>query len=101
MKKQINFRHHLLKNWVLLFLLFLIFLFSILEPSFFSMRNFNNILIASTAILLLAAGETFVIISGGIDLSLPLAPPRSCSFSSPKGQAIPNWFALLRAVWLG
>jgi ribose transport system permease protein len=70
MKKQINFRHHLLKNWVLLFLLFLIFLFSILEPSFFSMRNFNNILIASTAILLLAAGETFVIISGGIDLSV-------------------------------
>jgi ribose transport system permease protein len=34
------------------------------------MRNFNNILIASTAILLLAAGETFVIISGGIDLSV-------------------------------
>ena len=70
MKDQINFRHHLLKNWVLLFLLLLIVLFSILEPSFFSMRNFNNILIASTAILLLAAGETFVIISGGIDLSV-------------------------------
>jgi ribose transport system permease protein len=70
MKNQINFRHHFLENWVLLFLLLLIVLFSILEPSFFSMRNFNNILIASTTILLLAAGETFVIISGGIDLSV-------------------------------
>jgi len=58
MKNQINFKHQFLKNWVLLFLLFLIVLFSILEPSFFSLRNFNNILIASTAILLLAAGET-------------------------------------------
>jgi ribose transport system permease protein len=35
-----------------------------------SVRNFNNILISSTAILLLATGETFVIITGGIDLSV-------------------------------
>ena len=70
MKNQINFQSLVLKNWVLIFLLLLICFFSILEPAFFSMRNVNNILIASTAILLLAAGETFVIISGGIDLSV-------------------------------
>ncbi len=59
------------RNWALVFLFVLIGLFSIFEPtSFFSLRNFNNILIAATATLLLATGETFVIISGGIDLSI-------------------------------
>ncbi len=56
--------------WALLFLLILICFFSLMEPNFFHLRNFNNILIASTALLLLASGETFVIISGGIDLSI-------------------------------
>jgi ribose transport system permease protein len=58
------------KYWVLVFLIGLIILFSVFEPSFFSIRNFNNILISATAILLLATGETFVIITGGIDLSV-------------------------------
>jgi len=70
MKNKINFQRLVLKSWVLIFLLLLISFFSILEPAFFSIRNVNNILIASTAVLLLAAGETFVIISGGIDLSV-------------------------------
>lgn len=58
------------RNWVLLFLLLLLTYFSIAGTNFFSLRNFNNILIASTSIFLLAAGETFVIVSGGIDLSI-------------------------------
>jgi len=45
---------------------------------FFSARNFQNILVASTTILLLAAGETFVIISGGIDLSVGFVMGFSC-----------------------
>jgi len=57
------------KNWALIFLFLLIGYFSLAGENFFSLRNFNNILIAATATLLLAAGETFVIISGGIDLS--------------------------------
>ena len=60
----------LAKNWALCFLLMLIVCFSVFGTNFFSLRNFNNILIASTATLLLAAGETFVIVSGGIDLSI-------------------------------
>ena len=66
-KKSLAF---IAKNWALLFLFFLLVLFSISGENFFSLRNFNNILIASTTTLLLATGETFVIISGGIDLSI-------------------------------
>ena len=71
MKGQKKLFFFIARNWALIFLLLLISLFSLLEPaSFFKLRNFNNILIASTTILLLATGETFVIISGGIDLSV-------------------------------
>ncbi len=58
------------RNWAFLFLLVLAAYFSIFAANFFSLRNFNNILIAATTTLLLATAETFVIITGGIDLSI-------------------------------
>ncbi len=58
------------RNWALLFLIWMLVLFSIFGKNFFGLRNFSNILLASTTLLLLASGETFVIISGGIDLSI-------------------------------
>ena len=39
------------------------------QPVFFTWANFRSIIGANTVILILAVGETFVIISGGIDLS--------------------------------
>lgn len=67
---QKKFLFFVAKHWAFLFLLLLIVYFSLAGQNFFSVRNFNNILIAATATLLLAAGETYVIISGGIDLSV-------------------------------
>ena len=61
---------HVARNWALLFLICMLILFSILGKNFFGLRNFSNILLAATTLLLLATGETFVIISGGIDLSI-------------------------------
>ncbi|MGC8778409.1 MAG: ABC transporter permease [Candidatus Caldatribacteriaceae bacterium] len=58
------------KSWIFLFLLGEAVIFSAIGTGFFSAKNFQNILVASTTILLLAAGETFVIITGGIDLSV-------------------------------
>ena len=52
------------------FLLFLCVLFSFTGTGFLSPKTLNNILITSSPALLLAAGETFVIITGGIDLSV-------------------------------
>jgi len=58
------------RNWALIFLIFMLILFSFLGKNFFTLNNFNNILLGVSSLLLLAAGETFVIISGGIDLSI-------------------------------
>jgi ribose transport system permease protein len=58
------------KNWVIFFLFFLCVLFSFIGKGFFANNTLNNILLNTSPALLLAAGETFVIITGGIDLSI-------------------------------
>lgn len=58
------------RNWALIFLCVEIVFFSSVGVGFFSIKNFQNILVASTTVMLLAIGETFVIITGGIDLSV-------------------------------
>jgi ribose/xylose/arabinose/galactoside ABC-type transport system permease subunit len=58
------------RNWALIFLCVEMIVFSIISIGYFSLENFQNILSASTTVLLLAIGETFVIITGGIDLSV-------------------------------
>ncbi|MGQ9616819.1 MAG: ABC transporter permease [Spirochaetota bacterium] len=58
------------KNWSLFFLLTAMVVFSITGKGFLSITNFQNILHLSTIFLLLSAAETFVIITGGIDLSV-------------------------------
>lgn len=58
------------KVWSWLFLLVLIVFFSFEGTGFVSIRNSQNILVAITPILLMGLGQTFVIIAGGIDLSI-------------------------------
>ncbi|HUX50166.1 MAG TPA: ABC transporter permease [Spirochaetia bacterium] len=60
----------LARNWALAFLILLFVIFSFTGRGFFSLTNFQNILYLSTTFVLLAAAETFIIISGGIDLSV-------------------------------
>ncbi|MCZ7542143.1 MAG: ABC transporter permease [Anaerolineae bacterium] len=55
-------------GWVFLFLL--IVFFSITGTGFLSLRNSQNILVAIVPVLLLGLGQTFIIIAGGIDLSV-------------------------------
>ena len=70
------------RNWALIFLIFMLILFSFLGKNFFSLNNFNNILLGVSSLLLLAAGETFVIVSGGIDLSIGFVMGFVCISSS-------------------
>ncbi|MBA8822562.1 ABC transporter permease [Ochrobactrum sp. P6BS-III] len=60
----------LIKWAPLLVLLALIILFTALNPTFFSVRNFARIAIASAPALMVAVGVTFIIIMGSIDLSM-------------------------------
>ncbi|MFM9878320.1 MAG: ABC transporter permease [Rhodoglobus sp.] len=51
-------------------MIILVGVFSILEPKFFSVATANNILTDWGSVVLIAVGQTFVVISGGIDLSV-------------------------------
>ena len=51
-------------------LIILIGIFSALEPKFFSVATASNILTDWGSVVLIAVGMTFVIVSGGIDLSV-------------------------------
>jgi ribose transport system permease protein len=51
-------------------LILLVLLFSFWSPYFFNVPNFNNIVEATSVVGVLALGATFVIVSGGIDLSV-------------------------------
>ena len=53
-----------------LVLIFMIIVFSIVAPKFFSLNNLRNIFTQITINTIIATGMTFVIISGGIDLSV-------------------------------
>src|SRR5512140_2543613 len=58
------------RNWAACFLLAMLVVFSFTGRNFLSVVNFQNVVHLQTLPLLLAAAETFVIITGGIDLSI-------------------------------
>ena len=63
-------REVLVKWAPLLVLIVLVVFFTVMEPRFFSVRNFARIGISSAPALMVAIGVTFIIIMGSIDLSM-------------------------------
>lgn len=57
-------------NWIFGVLVVIVVVFSILSSSFLTKANWLNTSSTATEVMLLAVGETFVIVSGGIDLSV-------------------------------
>ena len=55
--------------WAWLFLIILVLIFSVTGQGFFNLFNFQSIGANVAILLIMAMGQTFVIISGGIDLS--------------------------------
>jgi ribose/xylose/arabinose/galactoside ABC-type transport system permease subunit len=60
----------LARSWAYLFLLAMVIFFSATGQGFFSVNNFSNILVTSTLVGLMAIGQTYVVITSGIDLSI-------------------------------
>jgi ribose transport system permease protein len=62
---------HIAKSFTLLILFAIMLIFSLYGgTSFFNARNFNDIIIDSSQLVVLSVGMTFVIIAAGIDLSV-------------------------------
>lgn len=68
---KINITKNRIKNYgPLIALFFLLVLATIINPSFLSIANIRNVLTRSAFIGIIAIGSTFVIVTGGIDLSV-------------------------------
>lgn len=67
-----NFLSALLTGKLTIFivLLLLVVVFGVIAPGFFTLISISNVLVTTALFLLLALGETFVMVSGGIDLSV-------------------------------
>jgi ribose/xylose/arabinose/galactoside ABC-type transport system permease subunit len=60
-----------IKKYAIIFVLFgFIALFSILSPHFFTQQNLTNIFVQQSYVIIAAVGLSFVMISGGMDLSI-------------------------------
>lgn len=60
----------LARNWSLLFIAIAVVVFSFTGKNFFALNNFQTVIHLATTAFLLAGAETFVIVTGGIDLSV-------------------------------
>ena len=91
------------KYAVFFVLLGLIVLFSIANPQFLTVRNLTNIVTQNTYFIIVAIGLAFVLISGGIDLSvgyqMSLVGVIMAMMMTEWG--MPVWVALLTALILG
>lgn len=72
------------------------------NPNFFSWANLINILVAGSAMGLVAIGESYLMIAGHIDLS----PGAVAAFSGVfvgvlLGMGLPSWLALVLVVGVG
>lgn len=70
MVKRADIGAFLFQRWALLFLLIELVVFSIIGGGFFSLNGIEIVLWNGTSLFLLAVAETFVIVTGGIDLSV-------------------------------
>lgn len=69
-KNKLDIKGNLIKYKSLIGLILLIAIVSMLNPAFLSVKNILNILRQTSVNAIIAAGMTFVILTGGIDLSV-------------------------------
>ncbi len=93
------------KVWAWLFLILLIVFFSITGTGFLTPFNLQAILANMAILTIIAIGQTFAIISGGIDLSLGWVMGMSAVITATVINAFPDtsplWFVILLSALAG
>src|SRR3989442_7217288 len=93
------------KGWSWLFLIVLVIFFSITGQGFLNLFNFQTIGADMSLVLIMALGQTFVILSGGIDLSvgfvMGLASVAAALVMSRMGGSAPLFVVVLAGTAVG
>ena len=93
----------LLKNTPVLLLFILFVFFGIVTPRFFQLSNLESIAVQASYIGVVAIGMTFVLLTGGIDLSVGANMYLSASVAGLLIQnfGVPVWLGLFIAILIG
>jgi ribose/xylose/arabinose/galactoside ABC-type transport system permease subunit len=91
------------QRWAIVFFVIELVFFSFLGGGFFSLNGIQIVLFYSTTLALLATAETFVIVTGGIDLSVGFVMGFSSVVSAKlaaafAGMGLPDGLGLLLAI---
>ncbi len=70
MTRQSRLAIFLGQRWAVVFLIVELAVFAVLGAGFFSLNGFQIVLFYGTSLFLLATAETFVVVTGGVDLSV-------------------------------
>ncbi len=89
------------QNYIWIFLLLGVILFSLSSPYFLTAHNLSNVLTQASFIGLLALGMTVVMINGEIDLSVGSVLALSCALSIGLQESIGIWPAVAVALFSG
>lgn len=94
--------------WTLGILILLVIVFSLAAPGFFSVQNWVSTTVAASNTIILAVAETFVILTGGIDLSVGailglsgMVGAEVMQLLLPKGDALSLVLGILAGVFTG
>jgi ribose transport system permease protein len=92
-----------LQNVPFILLVLVIVIFSILSPRFFTYKNFENVLTQASYIGIVGIGMTFVLLTGGVDLSVGSTMYLSATISGVYllGNGLPLWVAVLGTLVVG
>lgn len=91
------------RNAMVIVMLLVTVYFSAASPLFLTVDNMQNILLAAAPFALIAFGQTLVILTGGIDLSVGSVIALSAMVAAFFARAMPDsiWLAFLLAVAVG
>jgi ribose transport system permease protein len=100
---SMNVRNIVSRLGLLLVIVIFIAVMSVLSPVFFSVANFRNLFIQSTILAVLALGQTFVIMTRGIDLSIGgvMALSSAVGMGLALHAGLPGPVAILVALGIG
>jgi ribose/xylose/arabinose/galactoside ABC-type transport system permease subunit len=93
-----------LKKYTVIFILFVLMaLFSLVSPYFLTWRNLTNIIIQNTYFIIVAIGLSFVMMGGGIDLSVgyQMSLVGVVTAMAMMVYHLPVWLAVLIGILLG
>jgi ribose transport system permease protein len=102
-RKKTRWTILILQNAQFILLALVILIFSLLSPRFLTYKNFENVVTQASYIGIVGVGMTFVLLTGGVDLSVGSTMYLSAAITGVflLGNGLPLWLAITGTLLVG